>query len=162
MSGNSKPADESSRKDNELTWYADGLMFNCLGPVCRACCAGEPGYVWLIGEDADKISSYLSISVKEFFFNYTFKYKGRISLKEKSSGDCIFLSVKRNEGCKIYEVRPAQCRAYPFWPEILLSRENWDLEASYCPGINLGNRLVTYEEIEKSKEEKLPPLWHER
>ncbi len=48
----------------------------------------------------------------------------------------------------LYGNRPLQCRSYPFWPEYLESRHNWDALQSSCPGVNRGP-LHSYEEIEK-------------
>ncbi len=49
--------------------------------------------------------------------------------------------------CAIYPVRPSQCRSWPFWPENILSPEDWQNTAVKCPGINTG-KLYTFEEIE--------------
>lgn len=50
-------------------------------------------------------------------------------------------------GCSVYPVRPAQCRTYPFWPEIISSPTAWEKEAAFCPGMNKG-KLFTVSEIE--------------
>ena len=39
---------------------------------------------------------------------------------------CTFLT--REGGCGVYEARPVQCRAYPFWPRVLKSPETWNHE----------------------------------
>jgi Fe-S-cluster containining protein len=57
-----------------------------------------------------------------------------LALKEKSNYDCVFWQ----EGCTVYQVRPLQCRTYPFWSRILASRAAWDAEAAECPGMNHG------------------------
>ncbi len=40
------------------------------------------------------------------------------------------------KGCAIYDVRPTQCRKWPFWPANLDSPDNWNAAAVKCPGIN--------------------------
>ena len=60
---------------------------------------------------------------------------GKQSLRERANGDCVLLDGK---GCSSYAVRPQQCRAYPFWPEVVKSREAWLREARRCPGIGVG------------------------
>jgi len=40
---------------------------------------------------------------------------------------CVFLDPFGQ--CSIYDVRPVQCRTYPFWPSLLESKEDWDNEA---------------------------------
>ena len=59
-----------------------------------------------------------------------------LSLIEKPNGECIFWDSAR--GCKVYAHRPDQCRSFPFWPEVLESREAWEAQAVRCPGMNTG------------------------
>jgi Fe-S-cluster containining protein len=40
--------------------------------------------------------------------------------------------------CGIYEVRPQQCRTWPFWPELLRDKASWDRASERCPGMNKG------------------------
>jgi len=47
-------------------------------------------------------------------------------LKRKDDG-CIFLNPIGQ--CSIYDVRPIQCRTYPFWPSILKNKQTWEEEA---------------------------------
>ena len=60
----------------------------------------------------------------------------RLSLIERPDGDCIFY----RDGCGVYPVRPAQCRAFPFWTINLRSPEAWRSAASTCPGIGVSPR----------------------
>ena len=65
----------------------------------------------------------------------------RLSLREKSNFDCIFW----NNGCTVYNARPLQCRAFPFWDSVVCSEEAWITTGQACPGINSGD----YYEMEK-------------
>jgi len=57
------------------------------------------------------------------------------SLKGKSgSKECIFLDGNK---CSVYNVRPTQCRTYPFWPQYLLGKAEWRAESIQCEGISL-------------------------
>jgi len=67
-----------------------------------------------------------------------------LSLKEKSNKDCVFW----DRGCSVYEVRPMQCSAFPFWESILASSGSWEIAAASCPGMNNGE-LHTENEIEQ-------------
>ena len=67
----------------------------------------------------------------------------RQSLVEKPNLDCVFW----DNGCTIYPVRPTQCRTYPFWPENVESKEEWEAEDERCPGIGKGRRY-SREEID--------------
>ena len=51
------------------------------------------------------------------------------------------------EGCTIQAVKPAQCRTYPFWPELLQSRGAWESEKGRCEGIDLGPNHYAYADI---------------
>lgn len=125
-------------------WYKDGLRFQC--QACGRCCTGPPGYVWVNGSEIERIASHLGISIAEFVTRYARVVEGRISLIELANGDCVFLdSVSRL--CRIYAVRPRQCRTWPFWTSNLTSRATWAEVAARCPGCNRG-RLYTFAEIE--------------
>ena len=38
----------------------------------------------------------------------------RRSLVEYANGDCVFFDSERRS-CKVYALRPRQCRTWPFW-----------------------------------------------
>lgn len=123
----------------------DGLRFECNG--CRQCCGGGPGYVWLSKSDLQDLSSLFEMDDDDFVKVYCRKVRVQegyaISLKERKDFSCIFLEA---HGCGVYDHRPAQCRSYPFWSEILESDVSWQEEAKNCPGIGAG-RLYTPQEI---------------
>jgi hypothetical protein len=57
--------------------------------------------------------------------------------------DCCFLDGTR---CAVHEVRPEQCRTWPFWPENMNPR-TWREEVEpFCGGIGKG-RLYSPAEI---------------
>lgn len=126
-------------------WYSNGLRFQCTG--CGKCCGGYPGYVWVSHEEMEKISSFLKISLQEFSRKYIRRVGNRYSLIErKHNYECIFLHQKK---CSIYEARPIQCKTYPFWPQNLNSKENWEAEAKTCEGISEAAPVVAFEKIEE-------------
>ena len=145
-------------------WYSEGLTFTC--SQCGNCCTGPAGYVYVSREEIGRLAEHLKISANQVVEKYCRKVGSRISFKEKrgpGGWDCIFLqeiqAKRRPKGadreitytkriCTIYEVRPLQCRTWPFWNGNLASRENWDLAAQRCPGMNQGNRQFTREQIE--------------
>jgi uncharacterized protein len=113
-------------------WYREGIKFKC--QACGRCCLGFPGYVWLTSEDIKKISKHVKMTEKNFLEKYARNIYGLISLKEMKAPtyECIFFE---NNKCKIYPVRPVQCRNYPFWPQLLTSKETWEKNVkSVCPG----------------------------
>jgi len=120
-----------------------GLRFACT--MCGNCCTGPEGYVLFTDEEADRLARRLGVGRDEFLRRYTrWTIKGR-SLGEVPSAhglDCVFLdrhSVPGKAVCSVYEDRPAQCRAWPFWPSVLASRESWALAARRCPGMGRGD-----------------------
>lgn len=122
-------------------WYADGLRFTCT--QCGNCCTGPAGYVWFNPTEAKAIADYLGLSVAEFEEQYARRIGARRSLNERKTRhgyDCIFLD-RDEQGkalCKIYPVRPTQCRTWPFWPENLEEMEDYVRLARRCPGVRAG------------------------
>jgi len=74
-----------------------------------------------------------------------------MSLTELANGDCTFLQNEDGQrGCKIYAVRPAQCRNWPFWGQNLVSQSAWNRAGQRCCGINKGE-FHSFEKIEKER-----------
>ena len=124
-----------------LPWYKDGLKFEC--QRSGRCCRGEPGVVWVNKKEIEKISSFLGISQDAFARNYLRSFNERFSLVEYGGGDCIMY----DNGCKIYDVRPSQCRTFPFWGPNLENRAEWEKLRKTCPGIDKG-KLHTLKDIQ--------------
>ncbi len=123
-------------------WYADGLRFTCTR--CGHCCTGDPGFVWVNDEELAAIAERLGEPVEEVTAMYTrVAHRGR-TLREKSNGECVFFD--RDVGCTIYDVRPRQCRTWPFWPSNLKSERAWERTKAVCPGAGQGE-LIPAEEI---------------
>ena len=128
-------------------FYREGLHFEC--QRCSACCRYEPGFVFLSYNDLDRLQQATGLSRTEFVQRYCrgvyINGAYRLSLIEKDNYDCIFWT---ESGCSVYEHRPLQCRSYPFWPDILHSRESWNSLYTSCKGVNQG-KLHSFEEIQK-------------
>jgi Fe-S-cluster containining protein len=131
-----------NQPDAEL-WYRDGLHFECTR--CGACCTGEPGYVWVDIAEIEAMAAQMGLSRDEFSLKYVRRIGARHSLREKPGGDCILWD--RDRGCTVYESRPIQCQTWPFWPENIESRSDWDHICSICPGSGTGN-FYSLEEIQ--------------
>ena len=151
-------------------WYGQGLRFTC--SQCGNCCTGGPGFVWISREEIVRLAGFLRITPEETVEKYCRKVDGKWSLKENrnSAGnyDCVFLKedkvvvgpgarggeavVRTRRRCGVYEVRPLQCRTWPFWPENLWSRKTWDHAARRCHGMNAGNRHFSREAIESLRD----------
>lgn len=93
--------------------FRHGFCEECGGK----CCTGESGYIWITEEEVVRAASFLLIEVDAFAHKYLFATKDGLSLREKPYKDghaCIFFDEEA-KNCSIYEVRPKQCRSFPFW-----------------------------------------------
>ena len=91
-------------------------------------------------EEHSKAADLLGLSKEEFIQQYASHtlvddnngdlWVRLLDQSSSSSSDmdhgCIFLN--KDNTCQIYEARPIQCSTYPFWPNILASREAWNKE----------------------------------
>ena len=122
-------------------WYGDGLKFSCA--QCGNCCTGPTGYVWFSPEEAKAMAQHLALDPATFRRRYAHKVDGQWSLNEHKTQhgyDCVFLN-RTAEGkalCGIYDVRPTQCRTWPFWTENTATPSYWRNAAKKCPGIDHG------------------------
>jgi hypothetical protein len=128
----------------EQPWYRDGLRFTCT--QCGKCCTGDPGYVWVTEDEVRKLAAFRGEPLHEFVALHTRKARGKVTLREKANGDCVFYDQQR--GCTVYRVRPRQCRTWPFWESNLESPEQWERTEAVCPGSGVGE-LIPVEEIVK-------------
>ncbi|MDR2433205.1 MAG: YkgJ family cysteine cluster protein [Treponema sp.] len=140
-------------------FFASGLRFSC--KRCSACCRHESGFVFLSKRDLSLLAVERQMGYTEFVKVYCRWVPGErggecLSLKEKSNYDCIFW----DQGCTVYEVRPVQCRTFPFWRNVLSSPTAWELAASGCPGIG-GGILHSRDRIEACLAERAaePPVY---
>jgi hypothetical protein len=134
----------------DRAWFAEGLNFTCT--QCGNCCTGGPGYVWISEEEIARLAEHLKMTVSEVVKKYCRKISGKFSLKERKNlrgeYDCIFLAHEGDRrGCTVYEVRPLQCRTWPFWDGNLISQNSWNRAGQTCPGLNKG-RKFTQQQIE--------------
>ena len=129
--------------DGSEPWYSAGLPFECTR--CGRCCTGAPGFVWLTVQEMEALAARLGLAFSDFTGQYVRQVGDRYSLIEKPNHDCIFW--ESGHGCAVYEVRPVQCRTWPFWPAHLESAAAWARTQSACPGTR-GGPLIPVEEIE--------------
>lgn len=121
-------------------WYREGLCFEC--QRCRACCRGEPGYVWVSEAEVAALAAALGQPAEDFRRECCRKVRGRTSLRERPDGDCVLLGPA---GCRAYAARPTQCRTFPFWPEHLARPAGWERLGRECPGVGRGRRWTLAE-----------------
>ena len=98
----------------------DGFSFKFDASKCEECggkcCIGDSGYVFLKIDEMNKIARYLNLNIEDFQNKYIRKVGNKYSLIEKphpTGKACIFFDDVNK--CKIYEVRPNNCKTFPFW-----------------------------------------------
>ncbi len=122
----------------------NGMRFRCL-PHCAACCQLSGGYVFLKESEVQAIANFLGCGVQEFETYFVRHVDDRIALVDGVNEECVFLEDNR---CSIYEVRPEQCRSFPFWKESFQSKQAWERTQQLCPGIGQG-RYFSLKQIEQ-------------
>lgn len=124
-------------------FYRDGIRFECqqCGKCCRA--RGDYGHVFISPGDRFRMAASLHVSTREFHNAYAETTQGRLHLRDPHK-DCIFL---QNNNCSMYDIRPRQCRTWPFWPENM-KKFVWETQvAPFCPSVGKG-KLYSAQEIE--------------
>ena len=111
------------------------MRFACQ-PGCTKCCTRR-GYVYLTEGDLLRAAGYLGMTPEQFEAAYVIRFRKLLRLRKAPRGQdsCHFL---KDGGCSIHEVKPTQCRTYPFWPSIVQNRAMWKIEGTFCPGIGKG------------------------
>ena len=129
-------------------FYRHGLKFTCT--TCGECCKLPGGRVELKISEAENISVFLHLTMDDFLETFCTVEDSGIYLKDNAKQHCIFWE---NETCAIYDVRPLQCRTFPFWPENLKSPYRWKQLRSFCEGVDRG-KLHTAKQIETVRSEQ--------
>lgn len=132
----------------EQPWYHEGLPFRCIG--CGACCSGAPGYIWVNQEEIHALAAALGMAPEDFERAFVRQEGRRRTLRERPGGDCVLLD-EQSRKCRVYAVRPRQCRSWPFWTSNLRTRQDWERTCQDCPGAGVGHR-IPLEEIERRRD----------
>ena len=113
------------------------LRFQCQ-QGCTACCE-QPGEVYLVRDDRKRLAERLGLTVRELERRYCRRDdEGDWVLATPDDKACHFLG---DGVCTVHEVKPLQCRTFPFWPENVRTKSAWTRVAGYCPGIGEGGIL---------------------
>jgi hypothetical protein len=126
---------------------AQGVRFECQ-PGCTECCR-QKGFVYLTEQDLVRAAKFLGMMPAAFERRYVYRTRNLLRLRTPKEGRCHFLL---EAGCSIHPAKPTQCRTFPFWPELVDSRHEWNKTSSYCPGIGKG-ALVQIETAKREAEE---------
>lgn len=98
------------------------------------------------------MAQHLNLSIDAFSEQYLRSIGDRISLKEDPNNfDCVFLQDGKR--CSIYDVRPTQCKTFPWWPANLKNKKEWKEAARLCEGINHPEApVIPLEQIEQQRQ----------
>lgn len=100
--------------------------FNC--QRCgRCCCLSDP--IAITSRDAERIASYLGITVDQFIDKFAKRTEASDSGLSLLSQPCVF--YREGTGCSVHQARPMICRMYPAIALFVHGR----LEDNKCPGM---------------------------
>jgi Fe-S-cluster containining protein len=135
------------------------VRFSCV-PGCTNCC-DQKGYVYLSESDLRRAADFTGMSIEDFEKKYVYRTRHLIRLRKPAGSQCHFLL---NGGCSIHPAKPTQCRLFPFWPELLEDRNEWNRTAGYCPGIGSGQLFQIGTALETASEMKsaYPSMYSKR
>ncbi len=99
------------------------------------CCIGKSGFIWITKEEIEKLALFLEQSIEEVMSKSLRKAGYKYSIKEvqlsKDNFACKFFDLTKKQ-CSIYDVRPNQCRTFPFWDYF---KQNIEEVKQECPAI---------------------------
>lgn len=130
-------------------WWSDGIPFQCI-PDCGRCCNEPGGIVHLSQVDAENLAQFFAMPTKEWLErDCRRRMDGKWVLKSRQEdGICIYLD--NDMKCKVYQAKPTQCSAFPWWRENLRSERTWAKVVRTCPGLSIENAPLVYaEDIKK-------------
>jgi len=123
------------------------MRFECQ-TGCTKCCE-QQGFVYLTEEDITRLAAHLDMTVYGFEARYVFRTKNLRRLRVPRHAQCEFLD---EGGCSVHLAKPLQCRAFPYWPELVGNKKNWAKIGTWCPGIGKGD-LVNIQTAREVAEE---------
>lgn len=98
------------------------------------CCTGQSGNVFASNDEIALLAAHLGLKFDEFAQIYLRKVRWKWSFKEvefENGFACVFFDTQRR-CCGIYELRPRQCRSFPFWEYFKTHKEELKQE---CIGV---------------------------
>ena len=131
----------------------DGLQFQCV-PGCTNCCRVQ-GWVYITEDDLFRAAAYVNLPVAEFEAKYVVRTKTHVAPAKAAGTQCHFLG----EGL-LGSTPSSRCNAgcFPFWPELVENRADWDEAGKNCPGIGGGPLIQIGQAMEVASEMRLPIL----
>jgi len=101
---------------------------------CGQCCQGEGG-IYLREGEAARAAAAMGLSPADFVRRFAVAEAGLLALPSAEDGFCV-LYDRLSGGCRIHAVKPAMCRAWPFFDGPLRYAEGFAAVKAFCPGIH--------------------------
>ena len=109
------------------------MRFECQAG-CTACC-DQQGFVYLTEDDILRLAAFVGMKAKAFEEEHVYRTKNQRRLRVPRHAQCSFL---KDGGCSVHPAKPVQCRTFPYWPEFVGNKRNWEKTGKWCPGIGKG------------------------
>jgi hypothetical protein len=125
------------------TLNKNSFSFDCT--KCGKCCYG-PGNVYFSQKDCINIKKYLKLNEDQWnqLAQRIFHKNQNGIYIHKTYNKCYFLDDKNR--CRIYPIRPLQCRTFPFWPSYFSKLKELENLIHSCPG----SKLVDFQKNAKT------------
>ena len=127
----------------------NAIRFTCQ-QGCTNCCE-QDGYVYLTEKDLLRAAKFTGMSARAFEARYVYRTRHQMRFRKPRTKQCPFLE---GHGCGIHPGKPTQCRTFPFWPETVERKADWNRTARYCPGIGQGPLIQIGTAMEVAEEQR--------
>lgn len=107
------------------------VAFNCI--MCGQCCQGSGGIVARESEQ-EAMAGFLGLSLEDFQKRFIQDSGAKSFVRTNGKDACVFFEPDR--GCLVHPVKPAPCRAWPFFRGNLMDEASFEMAREYCPGIS--------------------------
>jgi len=105
-------------------------VFQCAR--CGICCYGIGGIV-LSSSEVSRLAVFLEAHPQISSHSWLERRNNKNSVRSGTDGNCLFFSA--SHGCLVHPVKPAICRAWPFFRGNLVDPYSLALAKEYCRGI---------------------------
>ncbi len=98
--------------------------------MCGECCRGEGG-IYIDRAELEAIAGFLGETPEECFSRHCETRNRKMYVRAGENGYCVFANAGL---CGIHPVKPDPCRRWPFFRNIVNSRENFLVAKNNCQG----------------------------
>jgi Fe-S-cluster containining protein len=99
---------------------------------CNDCCQGRGG-ITFDPEEIPAAAALLDMSPQAFSQAFLAPRQGRYEVLCDENGACLLLGP---QGCRVHQAKPAICRRWPFFANILAKRTAFEDARQACKGID--------------------------